>query len=63
MLRCEGLGDVLLVCQHSELSWKVLVTCPTHQCWFGSTPLLAFCLLDDTSKDKTEGHFLTVIRA
>lgn len=62
MWSCEGCGDVLLVCQCSE-PWNILVTCPTQLCLVGSAPLLPFCLLDDTSKDKMEGHFLTVIRA
>lgn len=49
----------------SAMPWTVL--CPsdfsTRAGWFGSTALLIFCLLDDTSKDKTEGHFLTIVRA
>jgi len=54
-----------MYCQCVSIASAVLgslVTCPTHPWWFGSTPLLPLCLLDDISEGKTEGHFLTVIR-
>lgn len=35
----------------------------THAGWFGRTALLILYLLDDTGKDKTEGHFLAIVRA
>lgn len=55
MLRCE----VLLVCQLCP--GQAPVTSP-HMHAGLVVPLLIFCLLDDASKDKTEGHFLTAVR-
>lgn len=46
----------------SALPWTASMTSP-HMYAGLVVPLLIFCLLDDASKDKIEGHFLTVVRA